>query len=453
MDEKLKFVQEQSGIMDSFIDNSLQTLEETRQDVIKVQEYASKYGYTATEETTFTELTREILEANTIANQMSDKLTKSSFNTDPLQAVSAEVSDNTCDLKFDNEHNSMQDSEKSNNNMPCNDLKVAHVQDVQPGTPKLLEIGLSKTTLKQFGYTFKEDGDKHSKKDLQKEQQITTKTPSNANSPDDSPIPILKNTQRNNLPATNTAFPGEDSNITCDEPSITSDISILHAQIPNTSNTTIEMSRIEISPGLIVKRPSSKTKQKSNKNSETNAENNHSFKEENKPPIEPLSSKLIEPSTPGMKTIDDSSITSNQNMNDSPIMPTLQTMDIQKFLKGLGEKEPPIDLNCSSKSSSSKNDKVLHDKSLKCAVAKIESATKKASSQAGFDSPEIPVLQTMDLGKYLSNYNSSHGSSTSKSKEAIKNSIKDNTPEITMNTNNIENKTPDFPELSSLSQR
>ena len=43
LDEKLKFVHEQSAIMDSFIDNSLQTLEATRQDVLKVQEYGANY--------------------------------------------------------------------------------------------------------------------------------------------------------------------------------------------------------------------------------------------------------------------------------------------------------------------------------------------------------------------------------------------------------------------------
>ena len=145
LDDKLKFVHEQSMIMSSFIDESLQALEETRLDVLKVQEFASKYGYKPTEETTFTELTREALEANT----------KLSFNSDPLQPVCGEVSKNTCDSRLDSEHNIMPEPEKSNNPMFCNDSRVGHVQEVQPGTPKLLEIGLSKTTLKQFGYKFK----------------------------------------------------------------------------------------------------------------------------------------------------------------------------------------------------------------------------------------------------------------------------------------------------------
>ena len=79
MDEKLKSVHEQSAIMDSFIENSLQTLEATRQDVLKVQEYASNYGYKPSEETIFKELTREDLERCIVENTISSEENKTSL--------------------------------------------------------------------------------------------------------------------------------------------------------------------------------------------------------------------------------------------------------------------------------------------------------------------------------------------------------------------------------------
>ena len=55
----------------------------------------------------------------------------------------------------------------------------------------------------------------------------------------------------------------------------TTDISIMHVPVPNASNTSIEVSRIEISPGLIVKRPSSRKKQiNEKKNDKENAKYN-----------------------------------------------------------------------------------------------------------------------------------------------------------------------------------
>ena len=60
--------------MDAFIENTLQHYEEIRQNVISVQEYASKYGYKATEKTTFMPLTREMLDAEVAAQEREDEI-------------------------------------------------------------------------------------------------------------------------------------------------------------------------------------------------------------------------------------------------------------------------------------------------------------------------------------------------------------------------------------------
>ena len=69
LDEKLKFVQENSATMDSFIDNALQSLDEIRQDAVRVQQHATKYGYKIEQENTFKNLDREALEAEAVALQ------------------------------------------------------------------------------------------------------------------------------------------------------------------------------------------------------------------------------------------------------------------------------------------------------------------------------------------------------------------------------------------------
>ena len=55
--------------MDSFIDNALQSLDEIRQDAVRVQQHATKYGYKIEEESTFKHLDREALEAEAVAQQ------------------------------------------------------------------------------------------------------------------------------------------------------------------------------------------------------------------------------------------------------------------------------------------------------------------------------------------------------------------------------------------------
>ena len=131
-------------------------------------------------------------------------------------------------------------------------------------------------------------------------------------------------------------------------------------------------------------------------------------------------------------------------------MPTLQTMDIQKLLKDL--KEKPADSNESYKSYNKNPDTPLPDKTNECALPNIESNSTQVSNKPESLTPELPALKTIDLNKYLSSYKSSHGS-VSKSKESVKSYERDNTPEITMNASNLENRTPDFPELTSLSPR
>ena len=452
LDEKLKFVHEQSAIMDSFIDNSLQTIEATRQDVLKVQEYAANYGYKPTEEAKFQELTREDLELKAQVNEISSQMLQNCTTTDPTQSTTGnEFSDNE-NIKYGDGKTIAQETDASHPSITSNDQKNNYnIPDVQPGTPKLLEIGLSKTTLRQFGYTFKDDGD-HQRKE--KGPQNRMHNPINEEksvpiSPEDSPISILKNTQADKSKVQNNTYAGEETNFT-DEPSITSDISILHANIPNVSNTTMELSRIEISPGLVVKRPSSKTKQKSVKESVEGLQQKDS-QEENKGAVD-ASPNLVNPATPVKHAREESRNAINESTNESPVMPTLQTIDVKKFLNDLKGSERPTSLDKTSKVSEDMPDKLLVEDN-KSILPKIVCDTQKTaiSNQDNTASPELPVLKTIDLGKYLSNYNS--GQHLAKSKESFKQFGQDNTPEMSMNASNVENKTPDFPELTSLTPR
>ena len=460
LDEKLKFVHEQSAIMDSFIDNSLQTIEATRQDVLKVQEYAANYGYKPTEEAKFQELTREDLELNAQMNETSSQILQNSTTTDLSQStIGIEVSDNYENTKLCNGKTIAQETDVSHPSITSNDKKNnCNIPDVQPGTPKLLEIGLSKTTLRQFGYTFKDDGD-HQRKE--KSQQNRTHNQINVEksvpiSPEDSPISILKNTQSDKSKVQNNTYAGEETNFT-DEPSLTSDISILHANIPNVSNTTMELSRIEISPGLVVKRPSSKTKQKSVKESieglqQKDYQENKGAVDASPILVNPESSILVNSCTPVKHASEESRNAKNESVNESPVMPTLETIDVKKLLNDLKGKEGQTSIDQTSKFSEDTPDKQLVQDS-KSILPKIVCDTHNTgiSDQDNTASPDLPVLQTIDLGKYLSKYNSSQPSA--KSKESFKQFGQDNTPEMNMNASNVENKTPDFPELTSLTPR
>ena len=59
--------------MDSFIDNALQSLDEIRQDAVRVQQHATKYGYKIEEDRTFKHLDREALEAEAVALQRAEE--------------------------------------------------------------------------------------------------------------------------------------------------------------------------------------------------------------------------------------------------------------------------------------------------------------------------------------------------------------------------------------------
>ena len=442
MDEKLKSVHEQSAIMDSFIENSLQTLEATRQDVLKVQEYASNYGYKPSEETIFKELTREDLERFVVENTISSEENKKCPDGEPDLSDDHGFPENS----KNSDETTVTASDQLDTSKRTNHTKDNNITEVQPGTPKLLEIGLSKTTLKQLGYTFKEDKEPQSKKVASNNPNIIiNEEPRNVISPEDSPISILKNTKTNNSQVQNISYAREyDTNY---DTSITSDISILHVPVPNLSNTTIEMSHIEISPGLVVKRPSSKTKSKCSKESDEDSKKEFNG---NKYQDAINSTVLVQPSTPVNKVINGNSCAPNDDFNDSPVMPTLQTMDIQKLLKDL--KDKPASSNESDKSYNKNSNTPLPDKTNKCELPNIESNSTQVSNKPESLTPELPALKTIDLNKYLSSYKSSH-TSASKSKESIKSYGRDNTPEITMNASNLENKTPDFPELTSLSPR
>jgi hypothetical protein len=139
-------------------------------------------------------------------------------------------------------------------------------------------------------------------------------------------------------------------------------------------------------------------------------------------------------------------------------MPTLKTVDVKKFLQDLKQsKNKSIESEIFHKESINAYDDCSSRKeTTKTTPQKYETEYKGGLYQNETPSPEIPVLKTINLTNYLSNYNFSSSSySNNRSEKRTGESHSQDIPSITTSpdVNNIENKTPDLPELATISPR
>ena len=487
LDDKLKYVNDHSETMDSFIDQCLQTFEENRKEVVKIQEYAAQYGYEVREESKPKSLDRDTLCAEVDALEKSKEMNlnesvmkePNDVSKTPLHSHS--VSMPHTDLKEASIHKRLLNGH----------LNTSEVLIPQTDTPKLLQIGLSKDTLKQMGFTFKEDAGRL------KESMMTTSTKPNASQVklkvqstsgkvvrkfsaktkenekgtghegsqamkmkvnettclpnDDSPLmSILKSTRITDNPQNESCNYREEpkysvTDLTVDDSNIADDISLYQAPIRNVPNTSIDISRVEISPGLIVKRPSSKRRCDKLKY------DNASCPDDNKMVNIPIDAES-EDKILAHDQLEE--MNSNVNVDESPQMPSLKTIDVQKFLKDLNDaKQVNNEMGADqivalhhSENSFSKNEV----NSLSQTVESEELTKIPAPTEP--DTPEMPVLKTVNLAKFLSNCNSM---------TSIRDESND-TEDFSQNTNvriksidieNSENKTPEIPEFATISPR
>ena len=491
LDDKLKYVNDHSETMDSFIDQCLQTFEENRKEVMKIQEYAAQYGYEVREESKPKSLDRDTLCAEVEALEKSNEMTlnesimkePNDISKTPLHSHSGSMP-NT-DLKEASIHKRLLNGH----------LNTSEVLIPQTDTPKLLQIGLSKDTLKQMGFTFKEDAGRL------KESMMTTSTKPNASqvkpnvqstsgkvagklsakmkedekckshessqavkvneanclSNNDSPLmSILKSTRITDNPQNESCNYQKHSeyreesqcsvtDLTVDDSNIATNVSVCQGPTRNVPNTSIDISRVEISPGLIVKRPSSKRRCDKLKY------DNASFPDDNKITCIPIDSEsgdeILAPDQL-------EEMNSNVNVDESPRMPSLKTIDVQKFLKDLNDAKQvnnevcadPIVAEHHSENSVSKNEV----NSLSQTVESEELT--KIPSPPEPDTPEMPVLKTINLAKYLSNCNSMP-SIRDKSNDMEDSSQDTNVKIKAIDIENSENKTPEIPELATISPR
>ena len=434
MQEKLSFVHEQSAIMDSFIENTLQQYEEARQNVVSVQEYAAKYGYKATEETTFMPLDRETLEGEAAAQEREEEIIRIAKESKAYKFRTNELPVHDSDSKTNARQNTNEESEHINT---THATKSSNLNlDSNTGTPKLLQIGLSKDTLQQMGFKFKEDKVRTNQEKNHEQDAIPENCADKSiSSEGDSPIiSILKDTRQGNTGKERMYIEqSEDVNIT-------SDISIMNVPVTNASNTSIEVSRVEISPGLIVKRPSSRKRHINEKsNDKDNAKNNSSSLDR----VNMLDNKYG-PSTQNIKEID----VPKAIIDDSPIMPTLKTVDVKKFLQDLKQStKKSVESEVFHKEIVNKYDDCSsRQETTKSTPQKYETEIKGGLCQNETPSPEIPVLKTINLTNYLANKRPEERTNKGHSQD-IPSII--TSPDL----NNIENKTPDLPELATISPR
>ena len=485
LDDKLKYVNDHSETMDSFIDQCLQTFEENRKEVVKIQEYAAQYGYEVREESKPKNLDRDTLCAEVDALEKSKEMT-----------LNESVMKESIDISKTPQHN-------RSGSLPTTDLKEASIHKrllrghlntsevliPQTDTPKLLQIGLSKDTLKQMGFTFKEDAGRL------KESMMTASTKPNVSqvrpkvkstsgkavekvsakmkenekckshessqamkvnettclSNDDSPLmSILKSTRVPDNPQNESCNYREESrfcatDLTVDDSNIANDMSLCQAPMRNVPNTSIDISRVEISPGLIVKRPSSK--RRCDKLQYDNTDCSDDNKMANIPIHAESEDKIL---------VHDEleEMNSNVNVDESPQMPSLKTIDVRQFLKDLNDAKQvnnemgadQIVAEHHSENSFSKNEV----NSLSQTVESEELTTNPAPTEP--DTPEMPVLKTVNLAKYLSNCNSMP-SIRDESNDTEDFSQDTNAKIKSIDIENSENKTPEIPEFATISPR
>jgi len=353
LDHKLKFIQEQNATIDSVINQCLHTYEDNRNAVMKVQEYAAQYGYAASEESKLKCLDRETLSAEL------DLLERSQGNESAIEEpnIISEVHLNEESVDTMNlEQNEVTNSRR---------LKISQVHATdsthpKADTPKLLQIGLSKHTLKNMGFTFKDDVRK---------------------SDDSITIDVKHRDLESKCHMINSI------NSTVEDTSITTDISLIRAPVPNIANTSNEMSRVEISPGLIVKRPSSKKRYEKIEYDKAACDDNIA---KSQIPLEADNSFNGQP-LPTHHTLDN--VKSSASVEESPQMPMLKTIDIRKYFA-------TTESNIASQQESK-----IGENEIQLDDCKENFLKAKDSPARDADTPEMPVLKTVNLAKYMQNFN------------------------------------------------
>ena len=241
-------------------------------------------------------------------------------------------------------------------------------------SPNLLHMGLSKQTLNSLGFALGKD-DKIAKNEINVPKLCVTSPEPKSNPPeptftsdedDDSyPAPILKKKSTK----------------------------------PKLNASAFEHSQVEISPGLFVKRPSSKTK---------------GDKEIKAVPAEEIQQSPILPKTEvSVKNKDKIStsipaISNDQNYGTSPPLPKLETnfLDLQKIFNN-SNVEKRLNDTCSAN------------------VPPEESKSQtKSYDENCFDSPELPELKTMNLASHIK-ASSTKISAKETKKDVVENTVKE----------------------------
>ena len=282
---------------------------------------------------------------------------------------------------------------------------MSTVSDNVVDSPNLLHMGLSKKTLNSLGFALGKD-DKIVKNEMNEKKLFVT-------SPQSKTKPL-------------------EPTVTSDEDDDSYPAPILKKQSTKTKSklnaSAFEHSQVEISPGLFVKRPSSKTK--GEKEIKTvPAEETHQS------PILPKTDASDKISTSLPPALSIPAISIDQNYGTSPPLPKLESnfLDLQNILTNSKVLNEPIDNN-SAKS---------HLKSSKLQTKSHETAK---TNDDCFDSPELPELKTMNLASYLKASSTKISTKESK-KDIVEGSVKE---ENCFNEDKDYNDTSITPELPVL---
>ena len=369
------------------------------------------------------------------------------------------------------------------------------------GTPKLIDIGLSKDTLQKIGFKFKEEsingttgvpiehghGGKMINISSDKNRNVgeipitsdgfkdnqgrgsgssingdPNKTDGHghdefiASSDNDSPpISILKTANPGGPPVQlKQSKVNEESYMNADvneDLTVTSELSsiinisaratsTLSGSVINSSNMSMEVSRVEISPGLVVRRPS--TRQRLSKQKIENGFKIDEIQEKPECTNEAFNANKnseIIPKEESLPIVGD----------ESPVMPSLKTVDVQKFLQELKQKDAKlttVDSGNTNEENPQDNKEVSHSKS------PLQHVEQNLQMQIDLNSdvtssPEMPELKTVDVAKYLSTYQSF--SNNQPKNNDVDHVLQDSTTNF-LNKNNAESKTPDLPDLATI---
>ena len=252
-------------------------------------------------------------------------------------------------------------------------------------SPNILHIpGISKQTLQNFGYT------------LGKDKNVQVQVKSNKTDENECVDRVVNQSEQENIISL------ADAEGDCLSPS--PPISILKKKLQMNASL-FDHSQVEISPGLFVKRPSSRTK-------------NECKTEVPKPVLD--TDKLHSPVLPNLNNVDvykkQSPVAISKNVSEfrvndcvSPELPKLKTIDLAKII----EDNKNIKANCANINSEeaitpeipnfqSEYGKILSAKKIYPEKSQKNVPVIEASHEE-IEEPELPDLKTVNLAKLLSN--------------------------------------------------